>query len=380
MAAVIAAVVLVVARPGGQPLKYTSLPPACDTVSAASLAKYLPDATSSPQSRPSSSADQEGACSWSSITGGQDRDLLVLLDVYGTSSGLTKAQQAYQGDIALSVSSHDATLSRRLVTGLGDQATAQFIIVKPGGTGTAAAPPQVILTVRSGNADINLSYAVFPIGSARPALTPAAELAGTIAMARDVLVALANPAAAASAAAAPAASSAGPPASPSLQGPRYVSPRDPCTLVRAATLARYAPGATASKIPVPSGTTVPGAPQLSNCGWATPNASILLELTIDSDSAAARQGYEFGVQYARQNQQGLTFHGAKAVTGVGQQATAIFQVMTGNSPSVALYVWSGNAEFQVSFTDLPFGTQTSRAAKLAAVIAMARDILAALPT
>jgi hypothetical protein len=119
---------------------------------------------------------------------------------------------------------------------------------------------------------------------------------------------------------------------------------------------------------------------MSNCGWGTPNASILLELTIDPDSATAQQGYEYGVQFARQNQSGFTFHGAQAVTGVGQQATAIFQVMTDNSPSVSLYVWSGNAEFQVSFTDLPFGTPASRATKLAADIAMARDVLAALPT
>ena len=47
---------------------------------------------------------------------------------------------------------------------------------------------------------------------------------------------------------------------------------------------------------------------------------------------------------------------------------------------MTLYVWSGNADFQVSFTDLPSGTPTSRAAKLAADIAMARDVLAALPT
>jgi hypothetical protein len=380
-AAVIAAVVLIVVRPGGQSLRYTGMPAPCITVTAASLAKYMPDATSSPLSRPSSSTDQEGACSWSSITDGQDRNLLVVVDVFGSSSGLTKAQQAYMHSAAPSNCCKNLQVSMPPVTGLGDQARALLITPKP--AGTSATAPGISLVVRSGNADVELFYSDFPIGSARPSVTPAAELAGAIAMGRDVLAALANPAAAASAAAtstavSPTAASS-PAASSPPPGPKYASPRDACTLVKAATLARYAPGAAANKIPAPS-STVPGAPQLGNCSWAAPNGSIVLEVTIDPDSATAQQGYEFGVQFAHQNGTGATFHGAQAVTGVGQQATAIFQTLTGNFPSVDLYVWSGNAELQVSVTDLPFSTPLSRATKLAADIAMARDVLADLPT
>jgi hypothetical protein len=45
-----------------------------------------------------------------------------------------------------------------------------------------------------------------------------------------------------------------------------------------------------------------------------------------------------------------------------------------------LLVWSGNAEFDFDYTDLPFSSPPGRAAKLAGDIAMARDVLAALPT
>jgi len=62
------------------------------------------------------------------------------------------------------------------------------------------------------------------------------------------------------------------------------------------------------------------------------------------------------------------------VTGVGQQAEAIFGTLNG-SPSVTLYAWSGNAEVDISVTDLDFGTPLSQAGKLAADIAMARDVL-----
>jgi hypothetical protein len=73
------------------------------------------------------------------------------------------------------------------------------------------------------------------------------------------------------------------------------------------------------------------------------------------------------------------FTGARPVTGVGQQAEAVFQTLDG-SPSVTLYVWSGNAELNISATDLglSFGAPLSRAEKLAADIALARDVLARL--
>jgi hypothetical protein len=349
-------------------------------VSGASLAKYMPDATSSPQGRPSSSTDQEGACTWSSITGGQDRSLLVQVDVFGSSTGLTKAQQDYKRRVFAPSCCKGVTVSTRPVTGLGDQAIAQVITTSMS-QGAEPSPPGINLIVRSGNADIDLAYGHLPVGSARPALTTAAELAGAIAMSRDVLAALANPVAAASAAAAPSAASPAA-ASPSPQGPHYASPHDPCRLVRAATLARYAPGAASKQLPAPVDT-VPGTPQLSNCGWIALNGSLVLDLTIDADSASAQQGYEFAVQYARHNANGITFNGVQTVTGVGQHASAIFQtvsIASGESHTVVLFVWSGNADIEISFTHEPFGSEPSRATKLAADIAMARDVLAALPS
>jgi len=67
------------------------------------------------------------------------------------------------------------------------------------------------------------------------------------------------------------------------------------------------------------------------------------------------------------------------VRGLGEQAIAIFETTMGNSPGVDLYVWSGNVVVEMSYSDVPFGgPPLSRAGKLAADIAMARDVLAGL--
>lgn len=378
-AAVAAVVVLVATRPGTQPLRYASLPIPCGAVTAASLAKYMPDASSNPQSMPSSTADQEGACTWSSITGGQDRSLGVQLDVYGTSSGLAHAQLAYTRGASAGSCCKGTTVSTTPVTGLGDQAVAKVITVRSAAGGKEALPGIAVLA-RSGNADIAVSYSDFPIGSARPALTTATEQAAAVAMARDVLAALANPAAAA-AAAAPSGTAA-PAASPSPQGPHYAVPPDACTLIRTPTLARYAPGAASKPFPAPS-STVPGTPQLANCGWLAPDASITLNLTVDPDTASALQGYEFAVQYARQGGNGVTFDGAQPVAGVGQRATAVFQTLSiagSQSHQVTVYAWSGNAEVTLTFGSVALtGPGMSRATELAGATAMTRDVLAGLP-
>ena len=64
--------------------------------------------------------------------------------------------------------------------------------------------------------------------------------------------------------------------------------------------------------------------------------------------------------------------------GLGDQAAAVFETSLGY-PDVDLYALSGNAEIQMSFSDLPFSPTLSRAQKLAADIAMIRDVLADLP-
>jgi hypothetical protein len=136
--------------------------------------------------------------------------------------------------------------------------------------------------------------------------------------------------------------------------------------------------------PIPNPTnTVPGGPVVSSCSWTSSVGSIVLDLTVFPDTESAQQTYEYGVQYAHQSSNGVTFHSAQTVTGVGQKATAVFQTVTiesGSSPAVELYVWSGNAQFQVSFTDLSSSSGPSRATLLAADIAMARDVLRSLPS
>jgi hypothetical protein len=63
---------------------------------------------------------------------------------------------------------------------------------------------------------------------------------------------------------------------------------------------------------------------------------------------------------------------------VGEQATAIFQTTMGNTPAVDLFVRSGNATLEMDASDVGITPPPSRAGKLAADIAMARDALAAL--
>jgi hypothetical protein len=63
---------------------------------------------------------------------------------------------------------------------------------------------------------------------------------------------------------------------------------------------------------------------------------------------------------------------------LGDQATAIFETSLG-FPEVDLYALLGNAQIEMSFGDLPFSPTLSRDEKLAADIAMIRDVLAGLP-
>lgn len=189
-AAAVAAAVLVIAKPGSQPLKYSTLPAPCGMLSAASVAKYLPGATSSVTKTPSGQASKVGACTWSSISGGEDRTLLLQVDVYGTSSGLASAEHAYSKEVpSANCQCQGYKVVRQSVTGLGDQATALFTSPTAAKTGTWNVP-QVNLLVRSGNADINVGYIVAAIGKAPPPPSNAALLAAIMAMARNVLSAL----------------------------------------------------------------------------------------------------------------------------------------------------------------------------------------------
>ena len=151
------------------------------------------------------------------------------------------------------------------------------------------------------------------------------------------------------------------------RGPEYARSQHACTLIRASTLARYGVGGAA--------TAYPGDPQDSICFWNSDSLSIFANVTIDSDPDNAQGAFQFDLQDARTNQGDGTFRGAKPEGGLGQQAEAIFQTRSG-SPSVDLYVWSGNAIVEIGADSL--GPPLSRADLLAADVAMARDALASL--
>jgi hypothetical protein len=194
LAAALVTVVAMVVTLGGKPaaakLKYTSLPAPCTLLTSGTVARFLPGATSSPASPPAR-ASKVGACTWSSITGGEDRTLILQVDVYDSPAGTSAAQQAYAKEVpAGDCRCRGYTVTGQAVTGLGDQATVLFTT-----TGTQAgagswAVPAVTLLVRSGNADINVGFTVARIGRAPAPPVGASLRAITAAMAKDVLAAL----------------------------------------------------------------------------------------------------------------------------------------------------------------------------------------------
>jgi hypothetical protein len=379
----------------------------CTLVSRSTLAKYMPSATSSPAVLPSSSTRQEGGCTWSSISDGEDRILTVEIAVYTSSSGVTKARQAFSQGLHCTTcrAGRGITVTTLPVTGVGDQASALSVI---------SSAHDLLMGVRSGNADIALVYDIDPIGSAPPLPARAVLLADATAMSRDVLAALAHPAAVTSATATasptPSAivSSPSPPrsilSSPSIvsspsQGPQYVNPSHACTLVTPATLAEYLSGGTEVP-PVPStvpATSLPGMPQQSECGWTTPGG-VVLSLSVSvfnsaSGAGAAQSQFEIGVQLAKQGSVIAGAHtkvnGSRPVAGLGDQATVILQTTT--VPSLGsyatthgdqLFIWSGNAVIEVEMSyasSVILPTLPSRAEQLTTAVGIARGVLAALP-
>jgi hypothetical protein len=305
----------------------------CRLVSTATVARYAPAAILQPlPDTGTGGLPQRSECDWNADDGTSVALTLQL------SPGVDGAQAAFHADVG----TIGVTVTGvRAIPDLGDEAVASYTL-EPG---TA----HVQLYVLSGNAELEYAYTVKGSG---PRLDRSSPLAGVIAMAREGLAALARPA-----------------ASRYQQGPRYSVSQPACSLVRPATLARYGIGG--------AGESHQGVPGESLCGWGSDSVSITLIATIESDPDSAQGSYEFDTQSSRKNENGFVFTGAQPVTGIGQQAEAVFQTMDG-SPSVTLYAWSGNAELEISATDLglSFGAPLSRAEKLAADIALARDVLA----
>jgi hypothetical protein len=313
---------------------YAGRPDPCKMISAATLTRYAPGVVLSPEGAPSSGATQDSECDWNS----DSTSITVRLKRYpGPASAL---QDFSTGTQAVGV----ALSGARWIPDLAELAAGTFSF--------DPALDSAELFLWSGNVYLDYSYTLS--GASR--LDHSAPLAAVIAMARDGVAALARP----------AVSAYG-------QGPRYASPHDACAMIKKSTLARYTPGAIADPSSGNNGTT-----DSSICGLGSGSVSIVLIITIQSDADNGQGEFESDVQYARENHDDTKVTGMRPVRGVGSQADAIFETFTG-SPSVELLVWSGNANVEVSCTDLGFGPPLSRAGKLAAAIAIARDVLAALP-
>lgn len=303
----------------------------CVMVSPATLAKYLPGATSTgPLPRigpPSSGVPDSGGCSWQAPGG----YLTVIATIYGSATGQYGAQQGF--DSTVHANSRGGSADRP-VPGLGDQATAIFRTIAPGPLYDTE------LYVRSGDALIMVG-----LGTSKPG--DAAALSRATAIARDVLANLAK-------------------APPPGQEPRYAGDFDPCHILRAA-VPRYLPGATQD--PSQPSTT---RQLFDTCSWSTPGSARTLLARADIYGfVTGPQGAEQAFNSDVRSNPGVT--GQQPVTGLGDQAVAVFGV-NGSSHTVLLLVWSSNAEVQVSYTSSPYPPPPTRAAQLAAAIAIARDL------
>jgi hypothetical protein len=364
-------------RLAGQRLAYHDLPGRCQLLSARALAAYLPDAITTTLQPPGASSSSTTSCSWTSISGHQNRELVTGVDLYDGAEGVTLARRGFGDAISEFRSSGGTgvTVTAHPVAGVGDQAESV------GDNAARAADPQLpatlTLEVRSSNALVTIDYSDTPISSL---YTPSggqdtAGLAAEIALARDVLTVLARPA-------------TGAPVTLATPGdPRYGVPPHACRLIPAATLNAYVPDATAS-------TGTPGTPVMgtSDCLWETASdapavlaTQLQLQVSVYGSGVGLlgpQAAYETDVEEQNQSGGGTTVLRIQPVTGLAGQATAIY-VSGLASQGVTLLAWSGDAVLQLTyeFSPLPGFSPPppSRGAQLAAVTTLARAVLAALP-
>jgi hypothetical protein len=386
-AGVIAVIVFVPTGSSSEARAYSSVPDACTLVSAKTAKTYAPQDPSAVQEIPPQAVYRLGPqqnratsswCTWSGLSGNALRDLFVSVDLYSSSRVATTARYVLG----------DRLGARRSVPvpGLGDHAVAEL--------GTLAAGNQEVdVVVWSSNAVVTLSYQVWALQGPAP-LTLAAQLTDVTAIARDTLHMLAHP-----------ASAAPPSAQP---GPRYPNPPHPCALLPMATVTRYVPGATRGTelpnqdLPVPGSSPWGPGPLSSQlpaqaggqCLWSA-NAgsprqaaqSLGMDVSIHSSATGAtdaEQNFEADVQSEEQGIRGsFTVTGNQPVTGLGQQATAVYSNLTGYRtpvPCVTLLTWSGNAELVVTYT-VPNARPSHpipNTALLAAATTVTRDVLTTL--
>ena len=370
-AAVITGVVFLIVRRSAPQPRYASLPrQSCALVSPADVARYLPGAKGTPYSTGQSSTVKVGVCKWSATSRGEDRTLVAEAFVFRSASAVSQARKAYRTSAAtLRCRCPGVTVSAKPVAGLGDQATEVFVAAGPDADFSKApnaSSPGASLLVLSSNAVIGLTLDTTVAATGESATSPpsSAELAGMISMARDALAALAQPASA------PAPADRVPGRRAALCRP------DPCRMVSTATLARYIPGSVFSA-PLGGPAMSPGASTAGECSWSSADFAGFMTFYTYRDAVTADR--VFAGKAGAQSSGTAGTAGMRSVDDLGEAAQATVRNQDGKA-SVDLVVWSGNAELDYTYNDLRPGSaaRSERARLLAAVIAMARDGLAAL--
>ena len=163
----------------------------------------------------------------------------------------------------------------------------------------------------------------------------------------------------------------------SSPGPKYASPANVCDLVSRATIAKYLPGQADSHR------------DECSCQWFGDTGTgdgLDVSVSVLGGATEAKGDFTEVVRLSEQkttaNGETQTVTGKQAVTGLGDQATALFGTISGGPLEdtrvglALLFARSGNAVIQVSRTT---GTPRTAAASLPGVIAVARELLAALP-
>jgi hypothetical protein len=112
------------------------------------------------------------------------------------------------------------------------------------------------------------------------------------------------------------------------------------------------------------------------CSWSTPGSTRSLLASADiygfvTGPHGAEQAFNSDVRF----NSGSGGASQQPVTGLGDQAVAVFESV-GTSRTLLLFVWSSNAEIQISYTINQGPSMPTRAVQLAAAIAIARDLLA----
>jgi len=156
----------------------------------------------------------------------------------------------------------------------------------------------------------------------------------------------------------------------------YATPDSYCALVSPATVAKYLPGQAHRK----SGK--------DNCVWIVANSGYLFVSADVADSAAeARTDFAELIRSSKNanSTKTTTVTGTRVVTGLGDQATAMFSASTPaaklgkRGSGVFLFIRTRNALIQVVRTDQSPGAVRPAAMLLPDVVAIAREVMAAMP-